>query len=71
MIVPFTTAIQGQPLHLIFVTETVIFVIVLAVILKMICDIFEYFAPMGLSHIWVQIRYHGFPGGTSGKELIC
>ena len=25
--------------------------IVLAVILKMICDIFEYFAQMGLSHI--------------------
>ena len=51
MIVPFTTAIQGHPLYLIFVTETVIFVIVLALILKMICDIFEYFAPMGLCHI--------------------
>ena len=51
MIIPFTTAIQGHPLSLIFVTETVIFVIVLAVIFKMICDIFEYFAPMGLSHM--------------------
>ena len=50
-IVPFTTAIRGHQLYLIFITETVIFVIVLAVILKMICDIFEYFAQMGLSHI--------------------
>ena len=46
MILPLTTAIQGQLLHFIFVTETVIFVVVVAIVLKIIGDVFECFTPI-------------------------